>query len=115
MQQCFSGGFVPKLKSSKTVVLAACRKDEGANGCDDLPTSENETSGNVTYTHGEFTYHLLSSITGKTIAGISVNAATQPSGVVTINDVFNYIAENDSCEEHPQEGDKGKIGANLSV
>lgn len=120
MQQCFSGGFIPKLKSSKTVVLTACRKDETANGCDDRAPDgstdiENETSGNVTYDHGEFTYHLLSAITGKTIAGKSVNAATHSSGVVTINDVFNYIVKNDSCDEHPQEGDKGKIGAKLSV
>jgi hypothetical protein len=54
MQQCFSGGFIPYLKSDKTVITTACKATEVARSADNIsrnysPLPENETYQGATY------------------------------------------------------------------
>jgi hypothetical protein len=118
MQQCFSGGFIDSLKNDdKNVILTACSSIQIANRCDDKATVENESQGGVTYHHGEFNYHLLSSITGCTISGSKVNADVNGDNRVTMDEVFNYIKNNDSIwMENPQynDGNQG-IGSTITL
>lgn len=102
MQQCFSGGFIPHLSNNKTVILTACSDQETANRSD----NENETVNRIIYNHGEFNYHLLSAITGKTVNNVYVNADTNSDGFVSMKEAFNYIKTSDSQNETPQYNSK---------
>jgi hypothetical protein len=122
MQQCFSGGFMKNLKSADTIVLSACTGFEMAFRCDnlDLPCSstiENEVINNFQFHHGEFNYHLFSAITNKTIGGTNVGTYNS-KGLVTIEEVFNYLKKKDSIwwGEAPQYQD-GTIarGNNINI
>lgn len=85
MQQCFSGGFVPFLENSNTVILTAANADMGARRTDELyfdsidypgdedpgnsySTDENEqyVSEGHEFGHGEFNLHLLNAFRGVT-------------------------------------------------
>jgi hypothetical protein len=97
MQQCFSGGFINSLGGDdRNVILTACNQFQIANRSDDKPAGENEVEGGVTYHHGEFNYHLYSAIADKTINGVSVNADVNSDRKVTLDEVFNYIKNNES-------------------
>jgi len=122
MQQCFSGGFIKLLKKADTIILTACNGFEMAFRCDnfDLPlssTMENEVINNVNFHHGEFNYHIFSAITNKTIGGTIVGTYNS-NGIVTMEEVFNYLKKKDSIwwGEAPQYQD-GTIarGSNIHL
>lgn len=105
MQQCHSGGFIDDLNSDRTTILTACTGTEHAHPAD----TEGETVNGVYYAHGEFNYHLLSALNGQTVTGTAVNADADGNGFVTMREIFDYIAANESNSETPQ-FDDGSLG-----
>lgn len=101
MQQCHSGGFINDLQSDRTVIITACTSSEHATPAD----TENEVVNGVTYTHGEFNFHLFSALNGQSVTGTAVNADANGNGFVTMREVFDYIRTNESKAETPQYDD----------
>jgi len=65
-----SGGFAEELEGERTVVITSSGEGENASRADDQSPNgafiENEDINGTTYNHGEASYHLYSSLTGKT-------------------------------------------------
>lgn len=101
MQQCHSGGFINDVQSDRTIIMTAAMATEHAHRSD----NENEVVNGVIYNHGEFNFHLLSAMNGQTLTGVAVNADSNGNGFVTMREIFDYIANNESAPETPQYDD----------
>ena len=66
IQAPHSGRFADKLAEDNTVIFTSSGKSESSYQSDDLPDTENEVIGISTYKHGEFNFHLYSSLAGET-------------------------------------------------
>jgi hypothetical protein len=119
MQQCFSGGFIDDLQSSKTMILTACEDDEVAYRADDINPDggdplENEWYNGQVYHHGEFNYHVMNAARTKTIFGNPVPTDTNEDGGVSIAETKDWEFLRDSYYSrgwyHPQYSDPGTLG-----
>lgn len=117
MQQCHSGGFIDDLSNDKTVIITACRGDEGAQPANNTPTQEDEIVNGVTYNHGEFNYHLISALLKQAVnGGAPVNADTTGDNLVSMLELFNYVENHDNRPEHPQYDDgPNNIGGDVHI
>lgn len=106
MQQCRSGGFIDDLASTKTFMSTACKSTENAYVGD-----EYEMYSGVKYTHGEYNYHIISSLWGATPTGAPINADSNGNGKVSVREMHNWEASHEnSGGETPQVNDPGGIG-----
>lgn len=120
MQQCFSGGFIPYLKSNKTVITTAAKSNETAHPADDVsrnysPLPENETYQSATYHHGEYNFHIMNSVRGCAIYPYenppSVNANQDHVNGISMSEAWIYLRDHESQVETPQHSDLGNKGA----
>lgn len=106
MQQCRSGGFIDNLTSTKTFISTACKSTENA-----YVGNEYEVYSGVTYTHGEYNYHIISALWGATPTGAPINADSNGNGKVSVREMHNWeVGHEDSTGETPQVDDPGGIG-----
>ena len=66
IQAPHSGRFAKKLAEDNTIIFTSSDKGESSYQADDYPETENETIGVNKYNHGEFNFHLYSSLAGET-------------------------------------------------
>jgi hypothetical protein len=109
MQQCFSGGFIPGLKNSKTFISTACRSDEVARPAD----TENETYNGKQYSHGEFNYHITTALNRLKTSppGGAIDADTNNDNFVASKEMHTWNVGHESRPETPQGDDMGGIGS----
>jgi hypothetical protein len=103
MKQCYSGGFIDDLTSTRRVVMTSCTATQESWACD--------TEGN----YGEFTYHWISAVFGHTPTGTTVNADTNGDGLISMTEAYTYAQSHDSrntppTQETPQFNDPGNLG-----
>lgn len=119
MQQCFSGGFIDNLQSSKTVMLTACSGTEVAYRADDVSpdgsdSRENEIYNGSYYHHGEFNYHVINAFFSKTIVGNPISSDSDNNGGVSTLESKTWEFNRDSRfaagVSHPQWSDQGNLG-----
>lgn len=120
MQQCYSGGFIPRLANAKTYISTACKADEVARPADNktktgAATIENESFGGKVFSHGEFNYHITSALDRKKPLppGGVVNAdIVPPDGFVSALEMHLRNVGQESRPETPMQGGAGTIGTN---
>jgi len=87
VQAPHSGGFIQKLQGANKIVFTSSQAQESAYKCDNATNNqtyfeENEILDNIVYGHGEFNFHLYSSLAGKTPGGYTnyngLNLVTAP-------------------------------------
>jgi len=71
VQAPHSKGFLSKLQGTNTIIYTSCLNTESSYRADDHtntgnPITENELLQGITYNHGEFNFHLYSSLVGET-------------------------------------------------
>ncbi|MFZ0456054.1 MAG: T9SS type A sorting domain-containing protein [Ignavibacteriaceae bacterium] len=119
MQQCYSGGFIDNLQSSKTVILTACSGTEVAYRADDVSPDgsdqlENENYNGINYNHGEFNYHVINALLGKTIIGNTISSDADNNGGISALESKSWEFNRDSYYSsgicHPQWSDQGNLG-----
>jgi len=67
IQAPHSGRFADKLAEDNSIIFTSSDKNESSYKADDQPNdNENEVIGTNTYSHGEFSFHLYSSLAGET-------------------------------------------------
>ena len=127
MQQCFGGGFIPYLKSNKTVITTATKSTERAWPADNVsmnysPLPENETYQSATYHHGEYNFHIMNSVRGCAIYPYenppSVDANQDHVKGISMSEAWIYVRDHDSrsletppYQETPQHSDLGNKSA----
>ncbi len=90
MEQCNSGGFVPKLCNSNRTIATACKYNEPSWAR--LPNA----------TYNEFVYHWISAVGGITPEGTFVNADFNNDNQISFNEAFIYARTHDQANETPQ-------------
>lgn len=114
MQQCFSGGFIPHLANDRTVVLTAATGSEVAFPTDD--SAETETISGTVYPHGEFNFYLFAALNQADLLGGAVASDADGNGWVTMREVFDVIAANESGPPTPQYDDGARaLGRRLHL
>lgn len=88
MEQCFSGGFIPKLSRKGRIISTAC--------------SATEPSWTISKIYNDFVYHWTAAIAGYTPEGNPVNADYNGDGFVSMYEAFNYADTTGHANEHPQ-------------
>lgn len=104
MEQCYSGGFIPKLCTNNRTVATACAANElsYAMGPD--------------YTYNEFVYHWICAMGWETPQGTFVNADNNSDGNISLYEAFNYAQTHDAAMETPQYCSQGSLtGADLGL
>jgi len=125
MQQCHSGGFVDNLTGPNTVIMTACDYDQLAAPADDIDTTsssvtENEWYQGEKYYHGEFDFHAMNALRGRTPpdAGEGIDADLNGDGATSMYEAGQWELANNSQSlggepGDPQYSDLGGIGACL--
>jgi hypothetical protein len=108
MQQCFSGGFIPGLKNSKTFISTACQADEVAHPGDD--PYEFENVGGKSYSHGEYNFYVTSALNRLNPSGVAVIADSNMDTWIASLEMHNWDAVHKSRPEHPQMDNSGGVG-----
>lgn len=102
MQQCFSGAFKEQFKSNNLNnlgIVTACSNRQYAYRAD----TEVETYNGKKFYHGEFNWHFMSALAGKTPQGTEVNADSNTDGKVSILETFEYYQKmNSQSAQTPQ-------------
>ena len=111
MQQCRSGGFIDDLRNSKTFISTACRHNQNAQRAD----TENESYGGSWYHHGEYNYHIISSLAGATPTGAGINADSNSNGSVSARESHDWNVSHESRAEVPQMDDGAGIGSSFHI
>lgn len=106
MQQCRSGGFIDNLNAQRGFASSACMPTENAHRSD----NENELYNGKYYNHGEYNYHMISAISGRTPANSLVNADSNGDGRLSAREVHDYIVSHESRSETPQRADNWGVG-----
>jgi len=124
MQQCHSGGFINELEGDNSIIITACKYNQGAFGADDydfamqpllseepidfdnwVPAIENEcdTVTNKTYYHGEFNFHIMNGVRQKKIypyddppVDTLLNPDRDGNRGVSMKEDYNYVGLRDS-------------------
>ncbi len=94
MEQCHSGGFIPKLCQSQRGIATACKREQYS-----------YSSGNRMY--NEFVYHWISAMGYRTPYGNPVNADLNSDGYISYREAFLYAEANDVANETPQYCNRG--------
>ena len=92
MEQCFSGGFIPKLSQKNRTIATACAADESSEAMPEL------------FLYNEFVYHWMSAVYGKTIDSlISINGVdTNNDSIISMKEAYDYAERADTRDETPQ-------------
>jgi hypothetical protein len=102
MQQCFSGAFKEEFKNTgltDVAIVTAASKSQYAYRAD----TEVETYNSVKYYHGEFNWHFMSALMGKTPTEQTVNADSDNNGTVSVQESFDYYQRmNSQSQQTPQ-------------
>ena len=94
MEQCHSGGFIPKLCQSQRGIATACKREQYS-----------YSSGDRMY--NEFVYHWISAMGYRTPYGNPVNADLNSDGYISYREAFLYAEANDVANETPQYCNRG--------
>lgn len=121
MQQCHSGEFIPWLADSKAAIITstdnyfASRADDSTRNGSPLP--ENEVVTSDTFHHGEFSFHVMNTVRGKSLFGTNygnpqkVDADTNSDLLISMGEVYYYVLNHESCyADTPLYSDSGGIG-----
>lgn len=95
MQQCFSGAFKKEFQDTSMgnlVIVTAASHTEYAYRAD----TEKETYNGKTFYHGEFNWHFMSALDGKTPAGQDVNADLDGNSQISVYESFKYYQKMNS-------------------
>src|SRR5690606_23312005 len=104
MEQCFSGGFIPKICNNNRTIMTACTADELSYAM--APD----------YTYNEFVYHWISAVGEQTPQGTYVNADSNVDGYISMFEAFSYAEAHDNADETPQYCTQGHVtGANIDL
>lgn len=124
MQQCCSGGFADDLAAPNTVFISACQADEGAWPADDLPYIENEIIDGVKYTHGEFNFHMISSVWWKSPTGSEMygphyfsDSDINNDSITSMSEAFGWLSNHATYPNGgtPLFSDIGNIASSTSL
>ena len=92
MEQCFSGGFIPSLSASRTVICTAAAADRTSVGG---------------YPFDPWCEDFNAALKGEEYNGVSVDADENDDGMVSIVEAFNYAYTNKDPHDTPQYDDNG--------
>ena len=112
MQQCLSGGFVDNLTDPNTVIMTACDYDQWATSADDRdptgnPVTENEWYQGEKYYHGEFDFHAMNALRGRTPPddGEEIDADLNGDGAISMYEAGQWELANNSQSIGGEPGD----------
>jgi len=110
-EQCYSGGMIDNLAGPDKVIATAADWDEPSWACDGVGDYGDCGSWN----YDEFVLHWTAAVKGRSPGGTPVNADVDGSGMVELDEAFNYARTHDSRAETPQYSDPGLIGGSSTL
>jgi hypothetical protein len=114
MEQCYSGGFIASLASSKSVITTATCSTNQSWSTDNVDKSGNTINEGY---YDEYCYYWTAALRSQDAHGNAVDADTDDNGWVSLTEAFNYASSKDSQQEphtdgadDPQWSDQGNHG-----